>query len=52
VKPRAFAAGGGCAFRFDGRLPLYGRLMEALAAPLYRALGLAIAVYPWVPPDE
>jgi glycosyltransferase involved in cell wall biosynthesis len=38
---RAGAAGGGCAFRFDGRLPLYGRLMEAMAAPLYRALGLA-----------
>src|SRR5207253_1097700 len=33
---RAGAAGGGCAFRFDGRLPLYGRLMEAIAAPLYR----------------
>jgi glycosyltransferase involved in cell wall biosynthesis len=38
---RAGAAGGGCAFRFDGRLPLYGQLMEAVAAPLYRALGLA-----------
>src|SRR5262245_2867285 len=38
---RAGAAGGGCAFRFDGRLPLYGRLLEAVAAPLYRALGLA-----------
>jgi glycosyltransferase involved in cell wall biosynthesis len=38
---RAGAVGGGCAFRFDGRLPLYGRLMEVVAAPLYRALGLA-----------
>jgi glycosyltransferase involved in cell wall biosynthesis len=38
---RAGAAGGGCAFRFDGRLPLYGRLMGSVAAPLYRALGLA-----------
>jgi len=38
---RRGAAGGGCAFRFDGQLPLYGRIMEALAAPLYRALGLA-----------
>jgi hypothetical protein len=38
---RRGAVGGGCAFRFDGRLPLYGRVMEALAAPLYRALGLA-----------
>jgi len=38
---RAGAVGGGCAVRFDGRLPLYGRLMEAIALPLYRALGLA-----------
>jgi glycosyltransferase involved in cell wall biosynthesis len=38
---RAGAVGGGCAFRFDGRLPLYGRLLEVLSAPLYRALGLA-----------
>jgi glycosyltransferase involved in cell wall biosynthesis len=38
---QAGAVGGGCAFRFDGRLPLYGRLMEAMAAPLYRVLGLA-----------
>jgi len=35
------AAGGGCAFRFGGRLPLYGRLLEAVAVPLYRAAGLA-----------
>src|SRR4051812_3260887 len=38
---RRGAAGGGCAFRFDGRLPLYGRIMEAVAAPMYRALRLA-----------
>jgi len=38
---RAGAVGGGCRFRFDGRLPLYGRVMEAVASPLYRALGLA-----------
>src|SRR5262245_14702185 len=38
---RSGAAGGGCAFRFDGRLPFYGRLLEAVAAPLYRTLGLA-----------
>lgn len=38
---RAGAAGGGCAFRFDGALPLYGRLIGAVAAPLYRVLGLA-----------
>jgi glycosyltransferase involved in cell wall biosynthesis len=38
---QAGAAGGGCAFRFDGQLPLYGRLMQAIAIPLYQALGLA-----------
>jgi glycosyltransferase involved in cell wall biosynthesis len=38
---RRGAAGGGCAFRFDGRLPLYGRIMAAVANPLYRALRLA-----------
>lgn len=38
---RRGAAGGGCAFQFDGRLPLYARLFSAIALPLYRALGLA-----------
>jgi glycosyltransferase involved in cell wall biosynthesis len=38
---RRGAVGGGCAFHFDGRLPLYGRIMAAMAGPLYRALGLA-----------
>src|SRR5262249_36506055 len=38
---RQGAAGGGCAFRFDGRLPLYARIMAAAAVPLYRALRLA-----------
>lgn len=38
---RAGAAGGGCAFRFDGRLPLYGRALTAIATPLYRIAGLA-----------
>jgi glycosyltransferase involved in cell wall biosynthesis len=38
---RKGAAGGGCAFRFDGPLPLYGRVMAAVANPLYRALRLA-----------
>lgn len=38
---RRGAAGGGCAFRFDGRLPLYGRVLEAVVHRLYRALGLA-----------
>jgi hypothetical protein len=35
------AVGGGCAFGFDGRLPLYGRVMAAVASPFYRAWGLA-----------
>ena len=35
------AVGGGCAFRFDGWLPPYGRVLAAVAVPLYRALGLA-----------
>jgi glycosyltransferase involved in cell wall biosynthesis len=38
---RKGAVGGGCAFRFDGRVPLYGRLLAAITVPLYRALGLA-----------
>jgi hypothetical protein len=38
---RAGAVGGGCAFHFDGRLPLYARIMGAVALPLYRMLGLA-----------
>ncbi len=35
------AVGGGCAVRFDGRLPLYGRAFVAVMVPLYRVLGLA-----------
>jgi glycosyltransferase involved in cell wall biosynthesis len=38
---RRGAAGGGCAFRFDGTVPLYGRLLEAMMVPAYRALGMA-----------
>jgi hypothetical protein len=38
---QADAVGGGCAFRFDGQLPLYGRIMQVVAVPLYRMLGLA-----------
>ncbi len=38
---RAGAAGGGAAFQFDGRVPLFGRVMQRIAVPLYRALGLA-----------
>ena len=38
---RGGAVGGGCAFRFDGPLPLYGRALAATAVPLYRLLRLA-----------
>lgn len=38
---RGGAVGGGCAFRFDGRLPLYGRVLQAVAVPIYRLVGLA-----------
>ena len=38
---RAGAVGGGSGFRFDGHVPLYGRVMQAVAVPLYRMLGLA-----------
>jgi glycosyltransferase involved in cell wall biosynthesis len=38
---RSGAVGGGCAIRFDGRLPLYGRLLAAITVPLYRVLGFA-----------
>lgn len=35
------AIAGGCAFRFDGQVPLYGRIMQAVAVPLYRMARLA-----------
>lgn len=35
------AVGGGSAFRFDGSLPLYGRVLAEVAVPLYRMLRLA-----------
>jgi glycosyltransferase involved in cell wall biosynthesis len=35
------AIGGGCAFRFDGMLPLYARIMALVAIPIYRHLRLA-----------
>lgn len=38
---RTGAAGGGCAFRFDRPVPLYGRIIEAVGVPAYRLLGLA-----------
>ena len=38
---RGGAVGGGCAVRFDGHLPPYGRVLAAVVAPLYRAIRLA-----------
>jgi glycosyltransferase involved in cell wall biosynthesis len=38
---RRGAVGGGCAFRFDGRVPLYVRMLAPVAVPFYRAAGLA-----------
>jgi len=35
------AVGGGCAFRFDGSLPLYARIMAKVTIPIYRYLRLA-----------
>jgi len=38
---RGGAVGGGSTVRFDGRLPLYGRVLAAVTVPLYRAIRLA-----------
>jgi glycosyltransferase involved in cell wall biosynthesis len=38
---RAGAAGGGCAIRFDGHVPLYGRVLLGTLLPLYRLFRLA-----------
>lgn len=38
---RAGAVGGGCCVRFDGRVPLHGRLLLAMLLPLYRIFRLA-----------
>ena len=38
---RGGAVGGGCAFRFAGRLPLWGRILQAVANPVYRTARLA-----------
>ncbi len=38
---RGGAIGGGCAFDFDGRIPVYARCLGAIALPLYRWLRLA-----------
>jgi len=35
------AVGGGCVFRFDGKLPAYAVLMQWFTTPLYRLFGVA-----------
>jgi hypothetical protein len=42
---RGGVAGGGCSVRFDGPLPLYGRIMAAIVIPLYRAARLAAGCF-------
>jgi hypothetical protein len=42
---RAGAVGGGCTVRFDGRLPLWGRVIAKVAVPLYRWAGLAAGCF-------
>jgi glycosyltransferase involved in cell wall biosynthesis len=39
------AVGGGCAVRFDGRLPVYARVLLAFALPVYRAIGVACGCF-------
>jgi len=39
------AVGGGCRFRFDGRIPLYARVLEAMAVRLYRFVGIAAGCF-------
>jgi len=39
------AVGGGCAVRFDGRLPRYARALTAIFVPLYGALRLAAGCF-------
>jgi glycosyltransferase involved in cell wall biosynthesis len=42
---RKGAVGGGCAFRFDGKVPLYGRIMAAVSGPFCRAFKLACGCF-------
>jgi glycosyltransferase involved in cell wall biosynthesis len=42
---RRGAVGGGCATRFDGRIPLYARVLLATAIPLYRLMGFAAGCF-------
>ena len=39
------AVGGGCDIRFEGRLPLYARVLIAAALPVYRGLRLAAGCF-------
>jgi len=39
------AIGGGCRFRFDGRIPLYARVLEAVTVRLYRFVGIAAGCF-------
>ena len=42
---RGGAVGGGCAVQFDGRIPLYGRVLIGVTMPFYRMLGLAAGCF-------
>lgn len=42
---RGGAVGGGCATRFDGRIPLYARFLLATAVPVYRMMGFAAGCF-------
>jgi len=39
------AVGGGCRFRFDGRIPLYARVFETMTVDLYRFVGIAAGCF-------
>ena len=45
VTMRRGAVGGGCATRFDGRIPLYARILLATVIPLYHLMGLAAGCF-------
>lgn len=42
---RGGAVGGGCTVQFDGKLPLYGRLLVWCLLPLYRLAGIAAGCF-------
>jgi glycosyltransferase involved in cell wall biosynthesis len=42
---QAGVIGGGCDIRFEGRLPLYARILVAAALPIYRGLRLAAGCF-------